>query len=91
MHVCSVLEELLDHFILAAPNADNVHAFLVFLKALASHHDGRKAQVDVCSSRNEQANHIKPSECTSDAKSRLVIKAQRVYVCTLLEEKLDDV
>ena len=92
MHVCSVLEELLDHFILAVPNADYVHVFLVILiEAIASQHDGRKAKVDVCTSRNEEANHIEPSEVASCAKSRSIIKAQRVYVCSLLEEKLDDV
>ena len=92
VHVCSVLEELLDHFVFAAPKADHVHVFLVFLvKATTSQHDGRKAQVDVCSSRNEKANHIEPSIQTSNAKSRLIVKAQRVYVCALLEEELDDV
>jgi hypothetical protein len=58
MHVCSVLEELLNHFIPVAQKADHVHVF----SASASHHDGRKAQFDVCSSRNEEANHIELTE-----------------------------
>ena len=92
MNVCPVLEELLDHFILAVPEADHVHAFLGFLvKANASQHDGWIAQVDVCSSRNEQANHIKLSEVTSSAKNGPVVDVQRVYIRALLEEELDDV
>ena len=91
MNICSVLEELLDHFILAVPEADHVHVILVFfVKTTASQHDGQ-AQVDVCSLCNEQANQIEMSVETSSAKSGNVLEAQRVYIHALLEKELDDV
>ena len=90
--ICSVLDELLDHFIPAVPEADHVHEFLAFLvEATASRYDGRIAQVDVCSLRNEQANNIELGEETSLAKSGTVIEAQRVYIRALLKKELDDV